>query len=403
MTANTQTHTHNRIRTHIHTPARKLLSLCLALSLAAAVGAGSAAAAEEEVAFLYFGDIQTVESARADFAAWGELAGGALERSPDAAFVLQGGDIVDSGIDRSQWDAFLENRDAALGDIPFYPTNGNHESNFLGGKPELYLEIFDLPQNGPEGFKGEFYSFDYGQVHILILNSWIFSGEQKLTQDDYARIDKWIADDLAGAAPKWRIAVTHIPLYAVHSDVTSNRMRERWGPIFETFGLDLLLVGHQHVYSRLRPLTDGQTDYEDGVTQIMGNSGRKFYSSADETLAERTLYGVSTYQLIRADSESLTVQTIDGDGAELDFTALTPRAARVTRLTYIETLWRLSGSPISGAHPFTDVAHDNAPVAWAFERGLVRGYGDGRFGPDDALTQAHIQIIDGRIVGGIIR
>ncbi|MDR2615699.1 MAG: metallophosphoesterase, partial [Oscillospiraceae bacterium] len=126
--------------------------------------------------FLYFGDIQVTQSAEYDFAEWGRLAKSAVRSHPDAAFALQGGDIVESGIDRAQWDAFIKNTDDALGDMPFFPTNGNHESNFFGGKPELYLEVFELPENGPEGFSEEFYSFDYGDAHITVLNSWVFSG-----------------------------------------------------------------------------------------------------------------------------------------------------------------------------------------------------------------------------------
>jgi hypothetical protein len=315
-----------------------LLALLLCFSLAAQAFSLNSlppvAASEdaESFSFLYFGDIQVVENAAADFAAWGKLAADAVKANPGVAFALQGGDIVESGINRAEWDAFLENADAALGDIPFFPTNGNHESNFLSGKPELYLEIFDLPQNGPEGFKGEFYSFDYGNTHVLSLNSWVFSGEQKLTESDLAALDAWVAADLKNSDATWKIAVTHVPLYPVHSDTTGEKARAHWAPLLEEYGVSLVFVGHQHVYSRLKPLTDGAVDYENGVTYIMGNAGRKFYDAADESLAERTVYNTPTYQLVRVDGNSLTVQTFDGDGNELDFAALSPRKAAAPTL-----------------------------------------------------------------------
>jgi hypothetical protein len=121
--------------------------------------------------------------------------------------------------------------------------------------------------------------------------------------------------------------MTHVPLYAVHGDATSDAARARWAPLFERYGVTPVFVGHQHVYSRLLPLTGGAPDFEDGVTQIMGNSGRKFYSSADETRAERTIYDVATYQVARVDGSRLTVRTFDGTGAELDFVELSPRRA----------------------------------------------------------------------------
>jgi hypothetical protein len=338
-----------------------LLLLCISAPAAFALNAELAPPQDpESFAFLYFGDIQIVESAERDYAAWEDLARGALSRNPGVAFALQGGDIVESGIDAAQWEAFFAAKGRALGNLPFFPTNGNHESNFLGGKPKLYLELFDLPQNGPEGFLEEFYSFDYGVAHILVLNSWIFSGEQPLTEDDLAAIDEWIADDLAAAGARWKIAVTHVPLYAVHSDVVSYAAQARWTPIFERYGLDLCFVGHQHVYSRLKPLTAGAVDFADGVTYIMGNSGRKFYDSADETLAERTVYNTATYQLVRVDGDALTVQSFDADGDELDFTLQAPRGGRaLTRGAFIA---------------------DFLPDA------RVLGYGGGEMGLGDAIT-----------------
>jgi hypothetical protein len=351
----------------------------------------------DDFSFLYFGDIQITEDAQTDYAAWGELARGAVERAPGAAFALQGGDIVESGINREQWDAFLAAADAALGELPFFPTIGNHESNFISGKPELFLELFELPENGPEGFKEEFYSFDYAGVHVLVLNSWVFSGEQKLTEKDLDRVDGWIAADLAKSSARFNVAVTHIPVYAIHSDVTSNRMNPHWAPIFEEYGLDLCFVGHQHVYSRLKPLTDWEEDLDDGVTYIMGNSGLKAYSSADETLAERTVYNIPNYQLCTVDADSLTVQTFDADGNELDYVRLSPREKKLTRIQFVSALWKGEGMPEAGdLSPFVDVDEtqgSEGAIAWAYEAGLILGYGDGRFGPEDIVKREHAALI----------
>jgi hypothetical protein len=281
----------------------------------------------QSFSFLYLGDIQVTERAETDFAAWGKLIGNAYAAHPGLAFALQGGDIVESGIDTAQWAAFLDNATLVFSKIPFMPTNGNHESNFPSGKPELYLDTFTLPRNGPAGFAEEFYSFDYGAAHFLVLNSWVFSGEQKLNEADLAAIDDWVTRDLSASDATWKIALTHVPLYAVHSDAAADAARAHWAPLFERYGVSLVFVGHQHVYSRLVPLTGGVPDFDDGVTYIMGNSGLKFYSSADETRAERTIYNTSTYQVVRVDGARLTVQTFDGAGAELDFVELSPRGA----------------------------------------------------------------------------
>ena len=65
--------------------------------------------------------------------------------------------------------------------------------------------------------------------------------------------------------------------------------------------------------------------------------------------------------------------------------------APLTRARFLEDLWRVSGRPaVDGSLPFDDVP-ENAGYAdairWAFDSGIVNGYGDGRFGPDDPVTR----------------
>lgn len=354
----------------------------------------------DECSFFYMGDIQVQKDAGQEFAAWGALAQGALRLNPELSFGLLGGDIVESGISAEQWDLFLDSAGPVFSQIPLMPTNGNHESNFAGsGKPELYLDVFSLPENGPEGFREECYSFDYANCHVLVLNSWIFSGEQGLTQADYDRVNAWVAGDLAKSRADWQIVVTHVPVYAVHSDRTAEAVKENWAPIFEQYGVDLVFEGHQHVYSRSYPLYEGAVNYENGITYIMGVSGAKFYDSADETLAERTIYNTAVYQLVRADGNTLSVHTLDAKGEELDGCAAVRRPLSATRGGFLETLWRGCGAPEpESPSPFTDTGAQWA--AWGWERGLVLGYGDGSFGPEDLLTEEQAGLILARTEKG---
>ena len=351
--------------------------------------------------FLYMGDVQVARSAEEEFAAWGARLEELARLHPELAFAMLGGDIVESGISAGQWDSFLDAASPVCSGIPLMPTNGNHESNFAGsGKPELYLDVFSLPENGPAGFEEECYSFDYADCHVLVLNSWIYSGEQGLDQEDYDAVNDWIADDLARSTADWQIVVTHVPVYAVHSDRTATELRENWAPIFERYGVDMVFEGHQHVYSRSYPLYEGRVDYENGITYIMGVSGAKFYDSADETLAERTIYNTAVYQLVQVNAASLTVRTLDGEGNELDYCAAVRREVSVSRGEYLETLWRGAGRPDAGdAAVFTDVPGGTElarAAAWAVRRGLVLGYGDGRFGPEDSVTREQIALIQSR-------
>lgn len=383
--------------------------------------------AAKTLTFAYMGDVQPMNDSKAEFALWGQLAERMVQRNPELAFTVLGGDIVNSGISLEQFDLFRKNAETVSASVPFFSTVGNHESNFIGGKPELFLDLFAFPQNGPKGFAEEFYSFDVANCHILVLNSWIFSGEQNLTEADYARVNNWIRSDLASSTADWQIVVTHVPVYAVHSDNTATAVKANWAPIFEQYGVDLVFEGHQHVYSRSYPMYEGKIDYENGITYIMGVSGSKFYDSADETLAERTVYNTASYQLVQIDGGSLTVRTLDLAGNELDFVSIPQREytpaysdvaadswyaaavgyvtrngligasgtgtfrpeAPMTRLTLAETLYRLAGSPATaGKTPFSDC--DMPAVTWAYDAGVVKGRGNGLFDPRDSVTRQEI-------------
>lgn len=70
--------------------------------------------------------------------------------------------------------------------------------------------------------------------------------------------------------------------------------------------------------------------------------------------------------------------------------------SNTTRAMIVTILHRLEGTPKAGANPFTDVAEGSYyydAVAWASENKIVRGYGNGKFGPNDSLTREQLVTI----------
>ena len=69
----------------------------------------------------------------------------------------------------------------------------------------------------------------------------------------------------------------------------------------------------------------------------------------------------------------------------------------MTRAMLVTVLYRIAGSPtVADGTTFTDVPSNvyyTTPVAWAGANGIVTGYGDGRFGPDDPVSRAQIAAI----------
>lgn len=70
--------------------------------------------------------------------------------------------------------------------------------------------------------------------------------------------------------------------------------------------------------------------------------------------------------------------------------------AEMTRGMIVTVLWRIEGKPSAKSHSFNDLAVDkyyNAGVAWAAEHGIVSGYGNGMFGPEDSITREQMAVI----------
>lgn len=173
--------------------------------------------------------------------------------------------------------AFTNNHFAQYEEIlvrtPFWPAVGNHEASAgdsdSGAQSGPYYEAFWLPTAGQAGGEPSgteaYYSFDYANVHIVVLDSDDSSTDVGSTQL------AWLAEDLAGipTSQTWLVAMFHHPPYSKgshDSDSASDsggrmvRMRENVLPLLEAAGVDLVLSGHSHIYERSY-LIDGVYGY----------------------------------------------------------------------------------------------------------------------------------------------
>ena len=76
-------------------------------------------------------------------------------------------------------------------------------------------------------------------------------------------------------------------------------------------------------------------------------------------------------------------------------TSFSPNSS-LSRGMVITMLYRMAGSPATGNADFKDVPADqyySGPVAWAAANGVVSGYGDGRFGPNNPVTREQMAVI----------
>ena len=145
----------------------------------------------------------------------------------------------------------------------FWPTPGNHDYisvNLLAPPPQHtgpYYDIVEVPTNGECGGLASgyelYYSFDYGNVHFMSLNSELTTWTASSTSE----MANWMRDDLAQNTLPWVVAYFHQPPHSKGShdsddfwEIPMSFMRNTMMPILEDGGVDLILAGHSHVYER---------------------------------------------------------------------------------------------------------------------------------------------------------
>ncbi len=155
-----------------------------------------------------------------------------------ANLVVHTGDIVSKGHEWDLWqERFFKPASALISRVPIYPVPGNHELN-----SKLYYDYFDLPNNEA------WYHFRYGLADFYGVNTNVGFGPKS---DQY----KWLEAELAKShalGEAWRIVFMHHPPFScANSRKPGNKNVTRYlVPLFEKYGVHLVLLGHDHVYGR---------------------------------------------------------------------------------------------------------------------------------------------------------
>jgi len=265
--------------------------------------------------FLFFGDSQASDAA--GFALWGETLRKGLADAPDAEFLVHAGDIVDHGHEEEQWKLWFAEAQAALMGTTLVGLVGNHEvtgenPDAPGDEGQDFNSHFNFPGNGIEPLKGSNYSFDYKNIHFAVLNSEYYYEEQR----------DWLRADLAGTEQPWKIVLFHRGPYG--SYYSTEAVKTHWTPVFDEFGVDLVLNGHDHLYMKSYPMKGGVpvAEGEGTVYVIGGSSGPKFYDRVDQPWQEKVF-----------DRNIQIYSTVEVNGGALEFVAKTVDGEEVDRFT----------------------------------------------------------------------
>lgn len=128
------------------------------------------------------------------------------------------------------------------------PVLGNHDVRDDHG--DLQVAALGMP--------ARWYSHDFGELRLIAIDS---------TQPDNAEQLAWLERTLETADEEWIVTAMHHPPYSAGHHGSDLTARESFSHLFEAYGVDLVLAGHDHDYQRSRVIN--------GVTYVVSGGAAK--------------------------------------------------------------------------------------------------------------------------------
>ena len=186
------------------------------------------------------------------------------------AWILIGDNTYPDGTDAEfQANFFNIYKETLLKHYPLFPSPGNHDYHDIEFSASVaqktheiaYYQNFSMPESGEAGgvasHTPEYYSFDVGNIHFLSLDSYGKADGKRMSDTTGPQME-WIKKDLEAAGDaEWIVAYWHHPPYSMgsHNSDTETELvdiREKFLPVLERYGVDIVLGGHSHDYERSR-------------------------------------------------------------------------------------------------------------------------------------------------------
>lgn len=200
--------------------------------------------------------------------------------------VICSGDQIDVAGNEYEWTFLLDND--IFRDFVYAASPGDHaywaSDQVDGHYPQYdyaytFNRLFKFPENGAPSSRNTTYYFYYNNILFVALdmnNSDIATGERF---NDQQRWFEETLDRLAGTY-QYLIVYEHKSVFGSElvDPVVGRELRPQWYPLFQKYGVDLVLSGHDHIYSRTYALDGDQpsADPSKGTFYLdMGSSGDK--------------------------------------------------------------------------------------------------------------------------------
>jgi 3',5'-cyclic AMP phosphodiesterase CpdA len=275
--------------------------------------------------FIWVGDAQNDIKSR-----WSRVIRAAYNKAPKAAFIISAGDLVSSGYRDDLWGEWYDSMGFIAANIPSLAVPGNHETEKPKDAakslslPSIWSQQFSYPQNGPDVSDSESYYLDYQGVRFISLNVNMLEDEKNF---DAIRplADKqaaWLEKVLKNNPNHWTVVCQHQGMYSMAHERNYVKMREMLLPLYDKYGVDMVIEGHDHLYARSQKLAGGKVVAADapGTVYVISVSGPKMYEvdHTFEHLMAKVITKTQMFQTVDVDGDKMILHAYSSEGEQLD-------------------------------------------------------------------------------------
>lgn len=264
----------------------------------------TAAALFKPFQVIYVGDAQNAVASAVT-----PLFNRAFLQSPAAQLVLHAGDLIDRNTPTVQaWQEWFEALGKTGARINQLVTPGNHEYQVDTQQQKAHLAaefdaFFAVKRQQAAPFNPHVFSILYQGVQFISLDTTALLHDRQQAAAQAA----WLEQQLSTTPANWRVVLMHHPVYTFAAKRQQSRdplLAERLQSIFERYQVDLVLQGHDHLYSRL---------HHNKVTYLVSIAGPKMnaLSAAATEMTSKSLADTQLFQLLHFSEQQIRVEVFD--------------------------------------------------------------------------------------------
>jgi predicted phosphohydrolase len=262
----------------------------------------------------------------------------ALEYEPSLHLHL--GDLSYGGAKVSQWIKWFTIIEPLASKSPYMYAIGNHEYDGTGDLTDIKT-YFEAPNDETN------YGFIWSNVYFLTVDLGP-SSSNPASQELISWVESKLIEAANNPLVQWIVVYLHYPPYSSGKAHGSSPAAQPLIPLFDKYGVDLVLAGHEHNYERTYPIRNDMvvsfnstlySGIEGTIYIVAGGGGGGLYKEFQSPSPEWSYYRAAEYSIlvVSVDGGVMEVKAVNSQTGEIMDSFIIKKGERVSTKSYIDS------------------------------------------------------------------